>query len=272
MVLGNVIRDGKKLVGPSLYAALVAAKLNAEVTLVTRGTDRLKAELESLLKKYRINLVHQLSWGDTEIKHEDSVPKELKSDAGPIFPVDIEADIAHIATALREVSPEVIKRTKADMKVIDAKGYTKYADPDGTIREVPWLDKEEFLRNVNAIKVNPYQLYYLTGKSNLNSAMELLRYAEFVILTLAERGAIIFHKKKYYKVPAYQVKVKSRVGSGVTFTTAFLIKYHETEDVLSSAYFASAAASFALEKGVESIPNADKIEKRAETLKQIFIG
>jgi fructose-1-phosphate kinase PfkB-like protein len=51
-------------------------------------------------------------------------------------------------------------------------------------------------------------------------------------------------------------------GAGDVYSAAFLIKYFETGEPMLSGYFASAAASLLVEKGVGGITDRGVVEER----------
>ena len=127
---------------------------------------------------------------------------------------------------------------------------------------------------MDILKLNAKELYYLTGKKTLNSAMDLLKLGPKVIaLTLATQGAYIFYDRRYIKVPIYETKIVHRGGVGDVYLTSFAIRYAQTKDITDAAYFAAAAASFAIEKhGSKGIADLKKVEKRYKTLREIFLA
>jgi sugar/nucleoside kinase (ribokinase family) len=138
---------------------------------------------------------------------------------------------------------------------------------------VPWLEKEKYLKYVDILKLNANELYYLTGKSTLNSAMELLRLGpKIVTLTMGDKGSYIFYDKKYMKVPVYKTKVVDKSGVGDVYMAAFALKYAESRDLVDAAYFAAAAASFIVEKIGLEMPTLNKITRRYKTLREIFLA
>ena len=289
IVVGNLairheIKGKKKittLAGGSYFAALQAARLGHEVTLITRVSSGFPKQWLKKIESEGIKIIKQPSWETTDYDvtyHKDeSKTAIVNSNAGPIMSVPkLEADIVIITSYIGHIGLNVLKtlKTEENLLVLDAQGFTKYKKQDGELTYVPWLEKEEYLKYVDILKMNASELYYLTGKTTINSAAELLKLGpKIVTLTLGAKGAYVFYDKKYMKVPVYEnVKFVDKVGVGDVYTTAFAIKYKETEDVTEAAYFAAAATSYCVEKvGGEGIANLKKINKRFKTLKSIFL-
>jgi len=284
LAIRNEIKGKKKittLAGGSYFAALQAAKIGHDVTLITRISSNFPKKWIKMIESNGIKLIKQPSWEstsyDVEYHKDGSKTAVVNSDAGPIMSVPkIEGDIVIITSYIGLVGLNVIKtlKTEENLLVLDAQGFTKYKKPNGELTYVPWLEKEEYLKYVDILKMNISELYCLTGKTTINSAAELLKLGpKIVTLTLGNRGAYIFYDKRYMKVPVYEnVKFLDKSGVGDVYTTAFTIKYKETEDITEAAYFASAATSYCVEKiGGEGIANLKKINKRFKTLKDIFL-
>lgn len=270
VAIGNIARTDDSFFGPSYFSSITASKMmhwNSYVISKTMDEKRFSSEM----KKHNVKFIGQKSWCDLTI--EDS---KIRSDPGKIMKIpEITADVFHIAPFISEVDKSVMKELKKSdegLISLDAEGFTR-ANIDGEIKEVPWANKEEFLKNVDILKMDVNELYYLTGRMTVNSAMELLRMGpNIILLTNKEKGGYVFHgKMRYFKIPVYETKVKDTTGVGDVFTTSFVTRYFETRDLKGAAYFASAAASLLVEKGgVRGIADKEKVKKRYRTLREIF--
>lgn len=266
---------------PSFYGAVAAARMGHEAIIISKLSSSFDKKYLKQLDAEGITLIRQPAWQDTEyyITYDKAGNKNvsIKSDAGPIVAVQkMECDAALINSYVGNVSVEVLKTLKSPTNTLalDAQGFIKYKNPNNEISNVPWLEKENYLKYVDVLKMNAKELYFLTGKTTLNSASELLKLGPKVVtLTLAEQGAYIFYEKKFMKVPVYETKMVEKTGAGDVFATAFALRFKEKNDILDSAYFASSAASFTVEKkGIAGITNAKKVEKRYKTLREIFLA
>ena len=280
----RILITGKKKescwAGSSYFSAITAKKLGHEATIVSKISSKIDPKRIKGINKMKINLVTQPTWQDTvyevEYKKEEGKKVSILSDAGAINSAPSEDyDIAQISSYYGQVGVEVLKNLKKpeNLVVLDAQSFIKYKNPDNTVSYAPWLNKEEYLKYVDILKLNARELYYLTGKSTLNSAMELLKLGpKIVTLTLATQGAYVFHEKRYIKVPIYESKFVDKTGVGDVYITAFAIRYKQTQDITEAAYFAAAAASFAVEKKCgDGVADLKKVEKRYKTLKEIFL-
>jgi 1D-myo-inositol 3-kinase len=85
-----------------------------------------------------------------------------------------------------------------------------------------------------------------------------------VVLTRGARGCTVFQQgREPFDSPAFHAHEFDPTGAGDVFTAAFLIRLHETGDVVESARFANCVASFAVEaEGVTGIPTRAMVEER----------
>ncbi len=89
---------------------------------------------------------------------------------------------------------------------------------------------------------------------------------EMVVLTLAEKGAIIATRDTRIAIDAFPAELKDATGAGDTFDGAFLAEYARSADPVKAARFACAAASLSVETvgAVASIPAQDSILARMQ--------
>lgn len=288
----NEIRGKKKittLAGGSWFTALQAAKLGHDVTLISKMSPNFPKRWIKRIEDEGIKLIKQPAWEytdyDLEYHKDGSKTVVVNSEAGPIMSVPkIDCDIAIITSYIGGIGLNVLKNLKKEateedegnILALDAQGFTKYVHPSGELNYVPWLEKEKYLGYVDVLKLNTAELYYLTGKSTMASASDLINLGPNIIhLTRGEQGAYIFYSKKrnYLKIPISEPKkFVDKIGVGDVYTSAFVIRYKETGNIIESVYYAAAAASFCVEKeGDKGIAGTEKLEKKFQTLKDIFL-
>jgi sugar/nucleoside kinase (ribokinase family) len=100
---------------------------------------------------------------------------------------------------------------------------------------------------------------------------ELERFIELtkiVVLTKGKNGATLYTEGNIIESSAYPANEVDPTGAGDVFAAAFLVKYHETRDILKSLDFAHCVASFAVEaKGTTGIPTMEQVMQRLMRLK-----
>jgi sugar/nucleoside kinase (ribokinase family) len=296
IVIGNVckrteLRNNKKSnseFAGAYSSVLTAARLGADVTLVSRVPQNADAEMIGLLNKNKIKLERQSAWMETIYestytkeggKEELTKKTKVLSDAGPIVRVNPgNYDIVLISSYYGYVGVEVLKTLKKpeNLLCLDVQSYIKHRTGDGVLVYKPWLDKEKYLKYVDIIKLNVQELFYLTGKVSLNSANDLLKLGpKIVILTVTNKYNYIFYDKTYLKMPFYNEKMKPKylVGLGEIYNTAFTLKYAETHDPKEAGFYAEAASSLCLTRNCIKTPfTKAEVNKRFKMLKDIFLA
>ncbi len=288
----NEIRGRDKittLAGGSWFAALQAAKLGHDVTLISKVSPNFPKKWIKRIEDEGIKLIKQPAWEytdyDVEYHKDGSKTVIVNSEAGPIMSVPkIDCDIAIITSYIGNIGLNVLKNLKkksteeeeGNLLALDAQGFTKYVNPSGELNYVPWLEKEKYLEYTDILKLNTAELYYLTGKSTMASASDLINLGpNIILLTRGEKGAHVFYSKKrnYLKIPVSEPKkFVDKIGVGDVYNSAFIIRYKETKDIIESVYYAAAAAAFCVEKeDSKGIAGAKKLEKKFQTLKDIFL-
>lgn len=97
---------------------------------------------------------------------------------------------------------------------------------------------------------------------------KLVRLSPALVLTRGRSGAELYWDggQHHEHIPAFVKEEVDETGAGDVFGAAFLLKYHETEDLHESAFFASWVASFVVQGvGTEAIPSEDQIMSAAES-------
>lgn len=88
-----------------------------------------------------------------------------------------------------------------------------------------------------------------------------------LIVTMGRDGARLHYNGTWHYVPGYPIPEVDPTGAGDVFAAAFLIKYAETNEALSSTVFANCAASFVVEgEGLSSLPTKAQINARLTRL------
>ncbi len=273
VAIGNIAKNAEgDFCGPAFFSAVTAKKMmHWESAIISKAMNLEKISEE--LKKYGVEFIGSKSWCDGKVDGE-----RIISHPGKILDIPkVKADVFHIAPLINEIDPKVMKKIEKDEETIislDAEGFTK-TNVDGVIKRVPWLEKEEFLQYVDILKLDSTDLYYLTGKATINSAMNLLKMGpQVVVLTMGEKGGYVFYgNMKHMKIPIYETTTRDTLAVGDVFATAFVTRYWETKDLQGAMYFASAAASLLVERGgVRGIQDKEKVKKRYRTLREIFLG
>lgn len=102
---------------------------------------------------------------------------------------------------------------------------------------------------VDILFCNEKEAKLFTGCDSIEDIESKLRqYAKTFVITLGEKGSIVFDGKKSWKMKAYPVEVVDTVGAGDIFAGAFLYAITHNYDYASAGKLASHAASKVIAK------------------------
>jgi len=173
-----------------------------------------------------------------------------------------ENDLLHFGLLVREVSPEVISRINAKLKLLDLQGYMRHFDDKGNLtlepRELPKVDIlhaeiKEALIESQTTRIRDMFFFFQ-------------RYQIISLITLGNGGAFVVTPQHiFYAPPAATRIVVDETGAGDVFSTAFLIEYNKNNDIRWAVAKATAAASLSIElKGAKPFKYGKELEARAE--------
>lgn len=204
---------------------------------------------------------------------------KLEALCGKLLPEDVpaklKAKVVHVAPIADEVPYETFERLRkaADLISLDPQGFMRKFDEKGNVELKEWRDKR-FLEKVSIIKADVYEAAYISGSSNPYKAAEkIAKYGvETVIVTMAEKGAILCWNGKLYEIPAFPVSVADPTGAGDTFMGAYLAEYVKGKEPVWCSCVGSAAASILIERdNVSRFGFKNEIYERAEKLYGLII-
>lgn len=161
------------------------------------------------------------------------------------------ADIFHLGSLLDDdFSVEVFEMlTDRGTLSVDAQGYLRKVR-GCNVYSIDWKNKKDYLRYVDILKVNEFEIESLTGYTQVHDAA--LRLAEWgvkeVCITLGSYGSVIFDQNNFYEIPAYPTKeIIDATGCGDTYSTGYLYKKAQGASIAEAGCFAAAMSSLKLE-------------------------
>jgi len=272
----RVVRVG----GPPFYSAIAASRLGVKVAVLSKvGGDFSRMYLE-ILENEQVNIdftqiVENAKTTSFHIKYINNFRKmKLEALCHGLLPEDVstklKAKAVHIAPIANEVSYETFERLRknADIVCLDPQGFTRRFDEKRNVELKEWRDKR-FLEKTSILKANEKEAACLSGFSNpYRAAEKIAEYGvEMVIVTLAEKGAILYCDGKIHEIPAYPVRVADLTGAGDVFMGVFIAEYIKGKDPAWCGCVGSAAASILIEKSdLLRFGFKDEIYERAEKL------
>ena len=250
--------------GPASYCSITAKKQKHDVNLYTKfGANY---PLEEFFNENKINMHDALSSKDTT-----KFRIELNNSDRKLFVENMCDNIDFIennddGTIISPVFDEISLDTYSQIKNSD--NFT-FLDPQGFLREKN-SDNEVSLKrtsldlaNIDAIKMNPDELFALTGLSGTDGIKQLQKLGiEYVIHTNKQEISLLV-KDKLYTIFLPKMTLTDTTGIGDIFCSTFTCTMLKEKDFLWALSFAGGAAQSALESkafGLEKVPEKNALE------------
>ncbi len=271
VVIGNLTRDehpdGDTLGGTATYGAITARNLGYHAGILTRAApvfpqrellhDILIEQLPSD-RTTTFRNIYDAHGHRQQFVHNVADP--IDADCLPSAWRDTK--IALLGPIAREVQTETVHQFGAQTLLgVVPQGWLRQWDDTGRVRVRPWREAVELLPHVRVLVLSEEDLGEFTERLQAYTTL-----TPIVILTRGARGCTVFQRgRKPFDSPAFQAKEVDPTGAGDVFTTAFLIRLHETNDLVEAARFANCTASFVIEaEGTLGIPTRKQVEERLQ--------
>jgi 1D-myo-inositol 3-kinase len=267
LAVGHVTRDarpgGDVLGGSVTYGALAARKLGWQAAILTSAGPDFDPERElagisvfvrhspvttRFVNEYdedgsrRQILTARAADVDTE-----ALPSEWRApDALLLGPVAGELD-GFSATGFEARSVGAI-----------AQGFVRQVGAEGRVSPRAWERPGRDLLGVHVLVLSEQDLPDADQR-----ARDLLAEVPMVALTRGWRGLTLLTRHAVHEIPTLPRPEVDPSGAGDVFASAFLVRYHETDDPLEAAAFAACAASCAVEGvGVSTLGDRPEVVRR----------
>ena len=250
--------------GPASYCSITAKKQKHDVNLYTKfGANY---PLEEFFNENKINMHDALSSKDTT-----KFRIELNNSNRKLFVENMCDNIDFIennddGTIISPVFDEISLDTYLQIKNSD--NFT-FLDPQGFLREKNSNNEVSLKRtsldlaNIDAIKMNPDELFALTGLSGHDGIKQLQKLGiEYVIHTNKQEISLLV-KDKLYTIFLPKMTLTDTTGIGDIFCSTFTCTMLKEKDFLWALSFAGGAAQSALESkafGLEKVPEKNALE------------
>jgi len=225
LVVSAVAKRDMETFGAAFGSHDVAVKF-AESAATTRfensyrGTDGRRSQ--------RIDAIAR-AFNRSDLSHVDADAIHL----GPLTPGELPLDcIAFLAGRCARLS-------------LDIQGFVRDI-ADGAVRNVDWPRKADFLRHVRVVKANRWEAQAVTGTRDPAAAARHLASLgpDEVIVTLAERGAILCIDDEVHEIPAKPVRIsRDPTGCGDSFCAGYVFARLRGRSPRESAVFAACLAA-----------------------------
>ena len=250
--------------GPASYCSYTVRKQKHDVNLYTKfGTNY---PLEDFFKENNVIVHDALSTKNTtkfRIELDGSDRKLfLENMCEKINFIDNDDDGTIISPVFDEISLETYSKIKDSGNFI-------FLDPQGFLRQKNSNDEVSLkkdtldLKNIDAIKMNPDELYALTGLTGTDGIKQLQKLGiEYVLYTNKQEISLLV-KDKLYTIHLPKMTLTDTTGVGDIFCSTFICTMLKEKDFLWALSFAGGAAQSALESkafGLEKVPEKNALE------------
>ena len=250
--------------GPASYCSLTARKQKHDVNLYTKFGPNYP--LEEFFKENKINAPDALSSQDTtrfKIELNGSDRKLfIENMCDKINFIENDNDGVIISPVFDEISLQTYSQIKNPDNFIflDPQGFLREKNPNN---EISLKRTSLDLNNINAIKMNPDELYALTGLTGNDGIKQLQKLGiEYVIYTNKQEISLLV-KDKLYTIYLPKINLNDTTGIGDIFCSTFVCTMLKEKDFLWALSFSGGAAQSALESkafGLEKVPEKNALE------------
>ncbi|MDC0202498.1 PfkB family carbohydrate kinase [Candidatus Nitrosopelagicus sp.] len=250
--------------GPASYCSLTTRKQKHDVNLYTKFGPNYP--LEEFFKENKINIPDALSSQSTtrfKIELNGSDRKLfVENMCDKINFIENNDDGVIISPVFDEISLETYSQIKNsdNFSFLDPQGFLREKNTDN---EISLKRTSLDLNNINAIKMNPDELYALTGLTGNDGIKQLQKLGiEYVIYTNKQEISLLV-KDKLYTIYLPKINLTDTTGIGDIFCSTFVCTMLKEKDFLWALSFAGGAAQSALESkafGLEKVPEKNALE------------
>lgn len=245
--------------GTSFYFAHAIKHLNTDdFLLVTALADSDMSIVEDI-KKEGIDVkalpsAHSVCFENIYGENQNERTQRVTAKADP-FTVeglqDINAQIIHLGSLLADdFSLDIIKYlSKKALLSVDVQGFLRKVD-NKKVLPVDWPEKKEALKYIHILKANETEMEVLTGCTEPHEAALMIADwgVKEVLLTLGDKGSLIYSKGQFYEIPAYPaLQIVDATGCGDTYMVGYLYMRNKGASYQEAGCYAAAMCTIKLQ-------------------------
>lgn len=164
---------------------------------------------------------------------------------------DISANIIHLGSLLADdFSTEVIEHlSKKGLLSVDVQGFLRKVE-DEKVFPVDWPEKLAALKHIHILKANESEMEVLTGCPEPHDAALMIAGwgVKEVLLTLGDKGSLIYADGQFYEIPAYPAsRIVDATGCGDTYMVGYLYMRNQGATFREAGCFAAAMCTMKLQ-------------------------
>lgn len=244
--------------GTSYYFSKALRDFDVNYALITAVGEKEENVLKSLrtekTKVFSIPSEHSVFFENIYSENQNHREQNVLQTAAPFragqIP-DIQAEYFHLGPLLDEdIDTDLIIELASKGNVsLDVQGCLRYVKNQKVCYH-NWPDKHNALPYVRIIKANEFEMEAVTGEKDIYIGARALAEmgVKEVIITLGDKGSVIYNDGIFYSVPAYQPHtVTDATGCGDTYMAGYLYKRSQRINVLEAGMFGAAMATLKIE-------------------------
>jgi sugar/nucleoside kinase (ribokinase family) len=270
LVIGTItkdlIPDGFTVGGTVTYAAVTASRLGKRAAIVTSAEAGLV--LPDILSDVEVVRVPSQATTTFRNVYVDGTREQyISALADPIGPEAIPTDwrqvpLVHLGPLARELDESLVHVFPDSRVIATPQGWFRSWDEAGRVSLGEWPGAERLLPYLTAL--------VLSDEDICGDPWCIERFVSMVrilVVTHGPRGASVYYDGQVRHFPTRPAREVDLTGAGDVFAAAFLIRLHETfqilgvEDPWEAARFANVVGSFSVEGlGTSAIPSREQVE------------
>jgi hypothetical protein len=261
------VSEGYVWGGTVTYSGLVAAEMNADVTVLTIGEPHPSPANVDPRVKWHIHPSAQTTTFDNRYDIVTGKRHQLMPSRAGDIPVEMvkkladAPDIVHLAPLGNEVSSEIAAQFPNSWVVATPQGWMREVDSEYHVHKVAWQGANQMLPYLKALCLSEEDV-----QGDIDTVRTWAAAGPTVLYTRGPNGAILMHGGQEISIKAAPADVSDPTGAGDVIAVAFFIRYYETDDPIEAAIFGTVAASIIIEhQGISHLPSYAEIEERRKT-------
>jgi hypothetical protein len=281
VVIGNPTIHNGRLTGPSIYSAATAAKIGFEQMAIVSSvgsklTNKFMQGIDALgIPEY---FIIDANGNDAKEIRNPTLDKELSVLGIPdritirsIPDEFLNSQVILLSPSLQEINAEFVEW------ICNSTDAQVFLDPQ--LRKLNSENRIEVLREfsvtektqsyLDIIKPNLLESELITGESDPFLAAELIVEwaSETCIITLGEKGSLVYDGKDFSIIPSYQIDEVDPIGAGAVYLAAFASQSIAGNSLIDCGVYASSVASLKVEHQDLDFPiDKTEISRRSEVI------
>ena len=288
VVIGNptfhISNDVHSLSGPSVYSATTAAKLGIEQLAIVSslGSAMTRDFVQSLdalgIPEYFIvtdeeDSARRIKYVNEKEQLIEFIGIPHKIGIRTIPDEFLQARAILLCPSLQEINSELIEWIcnssdslvflNPQLRTIDADGHLEFT------KEFNLMEKTHCFLEV--IQSNEQESFLITGESDPFLAAELLVEwaSETCIVTLGERGSLIYDGNDFHIIPPFNTNSVDELGAGSVYLTGFVSQHLAGKTLSECGAYGSSLASVKVESnGFDFEFNQNEIKRRIDLISE----